>query len=82
MKLQEKLDAYKNGFIKKVPEEVLETMKRAKEELIQSGIMEHAVKVGDPAPDFELTNTDGNQLALRDLLDKGPVVLGFYRGRW
>ena len=82
MNLQEKLDAHKNEFIKKVPEEVLATMQRAKDELIHSGIMERTVKVGDLAPDFELTNTDGNQLALGDLLDKGPVLLGFYRGRW
>lgn len=82
MKLQEKLDAHKNAFVKKVPAEVLAVMQRAKDELADSGIMERTIKVGDPAPDFTLTNTDGKPLALGSLLDKGSVVLGFYRGRW
>ena len=82
MKLQEKLDAHKNDFVKKVPENVLDIIQHAREELTQSGILERAIKVGDPAPDFTLINTDGNPLALGDLLDQGPLVLGFYRGRW
>ena len=82
MTLQDKLDAHKRDFVKKAPEEVLAIMQRAKDELVQSGIMERTVKVGDLAPDFSLTNTDGRQLALGDLLDRRPLVLGFYRGRW
>ena len=37
-----------------------------------------AVKVGDRAPDFEALDQHGNTLALRDLLDSGPVVVYFY----
>lgn len=82
MKLQEKMDAYKSDFVKKAPADALEVMQRAKEELLESGKMESTIKVGDLAPDFTLTNTDGNQLALGDLLNQGTLVLGFYRGRW
>lgn len=38
--------------------------------------------VGDPAPDFTLTDSTGNQVALTDLLARGPVVVTFYRGEW
>ncbi|HEX4430137.1 MAG TPA: peroxiredoxin [Frankiaceae bacterium] len=33
---------------------------------------------GDKAPDFELSDQDGNPRKLSDLLEKGPVVLFFY----
>ena len=36
------------------------------------------VKVGDRAPDFEARDQHGNTLALRELLDSGPVVVYFY----
>jgi peroxiredoxin Q/BCP len=36
------------------------------------------IKSGDLAPDFTLPTQDGTDLALRDLLRKGPVVLYFY----
>jgi cytochrome oxidase Cu insertion factor (SCO1/SenC/PrrC family) len=82
MKLQEKLDAYKKGFLKKVPEDALSIMERATEDLRNSGIMDQTVKVGQKAPDFELKNMDGKDVVLSELLKKGTVVLGFYRGRW
>jgi len=43
MKLQEQLDAYKKSFAEKAPQEVLDTMQRAKEELKNSGILDHTV---------------------------------------
>ncbi len=82
MKLQDKLDAYKKGFLKKVPEDALSIMKQATEDLRNSGIMDQTVKVGQKAPDFELKNVDGKDVVLSELLKKGTVVLGFYRGRW
>ncbi len=82
MKLQEKLDAYKKGFLKKVPADALSIMKQATEDLRNSGIMDQTVKVGQKSPDFELKNVDGKNVVLSELLKKGPVVLGFYRGKW
>ena len=82
MTLQEKLDAHKKEFVSKVPPEVLTVMKEAAEELDRSGLMARTIKVGDMAPDFALSNTDGEAVALGGLLDKGPLILSFYRGRW
>lgn len=36
------------------------------------------LKVGDMAPDFELTDTTGNKVKLSDLKGKKNVVLAFY----
>jgi len=82
MKLQEQLDAYKKSFAEKAPQEVLDTMQRAKEELKNSGILDHTVKVGDKAPDFALKNTRGELVHLQDLVGERPLVLSFYRGKW
>ena len=41
------------------------------------------VKVGDPAPDFELQDAHGATYRLSDLVKRGPVVLEFFRsGGW
>jgi len=82
MKLQEKLDALRRDFEKQVPPEALELMHRATDDLRNSGRMDRAVKVGDKAPDFTLRNTTGQEVSLSQLLSKGSVILGFYRGRW
>ena len=36
------------------------------------------LKVGDAAPDFSLTDTDGNTVKLSDFKGKKSVVLAFY----
>ena len=82
MKLQEKLNAVKKDFQAKAPKDAVEIMHKATEHLNNSGILDRALKLGDKAPDFSLRNTSGQEITLTHLLSKGPVVLGFYRGRW
>ena len=41
-----------------------------------------ALKVGDKAKDFTLKNAQGKQVRLYSLLEKGNVVLTWYRGGW
>ena len=82
MSLQDKLDAKKQEFEPSVPKEALATMHRATEDLRRSGIMERVIKVGDKAPDFTLDDAYGQSVQLTQRLAAGPVVLGFYRGRW
>tara|TARA_R110001592_G_scaffold27763_26_gene102958 strand:- start:16526 stop:17209 length:684 start_codon:yes stop_codon:yes gene_type:complete len=41
-----------------------------------------ALIVGSQAPDFTLPNMDGKVRRLSDMLQRGPVVLSFYRGGW
>lgn len=47
-----------------------------------AGIVNNALKVGDTAPDFELSDAAGAQVRLSELLKIGPVVIAFYRGAW
>jgi peroxiredoxin len=87
MALQDRLDAFKADFIsgkwlRQPTKEVLDTMRRATAELIQSGQAQRAKKAGDAAPEFTLNDADGNKVSSRDLLAKGPLVVSFYRGVW
>lgn len=43
---------------------------------------EKAIKIGEKAPGFELSDALGNQILLANLLKNGPVVITFYRGSW
>ena len=40
------------------------------------------IKVGQPAPDFTLQDSDGKNVTLADYRGKKNVVLVFYRGHW
>lgn len=82
MGLQIELDELYNGFTKKVPPEIVNVMLDATKRLADTGIAQNALKVGEKAPDFELPNVKGESVKLSTLLEKGPVVLNFYRGGW
>jgi peroxiredoxin len=82
MNLQQKLDAQRKKTEASAPKEVLDIMHRAADNLAKSGIMDRIVKKGDKAPDFRLNDINGHTVDLKEKLSGGPVVLGFYRGRW
>ncbi len=49
---------------------------------VEESILDHALKPGDTAPNFQLKDAVGQYTRLEDLLENGPVVLTFYRGGW
>jgi peroxiredoxin len=51
-------------------------------DLVASGLSASALREGDVAPDFSLPDARGHVVALKTLLDRGPVVISFYRGGW
>lgn len=65
-----------------LPKETQEMYQRALNALEASGIAERALGEGDTAPDFELPNAVGQPVQLSEQLQKGPVILSFYRGQW
>ena len=82
MPLQDRLDAMRVSYESKLPPEIVNTMQQATEELVQSGIMNNVLKVGDRAPQFSLPDHNGDMVDSADLLSKGPLVVGVYRGVW
>jgi len=87
MTLQDRLDAFKADFeggrlaFKPSPE-ALDVMHRATAQLVASGQALNAKKAGDKAPEFTLADSNGQLVSSAALLEKGPLVLSFYRGAW
>jgi hypothetical protein len=82
MTLQEKLDAHKAKSGANRPPEIRAALQRGTDELRASGILERVPKVGARAPEFALPNQDGATVRSGPLLERGPLVLTFYRGHW
>lgn len=82
MSLQAELEERFKGSAERLPPDVLKTMLDVTRRLVDSGIAEKALNVGDRAPDFNLPSATGEEVKLNELLDKGPVILNFYRGGW
>jgi cytochrome oxidase Cu insertion factor (SCO1/SenC/PrrC family) len=82
MSLRDQLDTIKAAAQTRIPAEARAIMARAIDDVRASGILERVVKVGQPAPDFTLSNADGKPVSLATLVARGPVVLSFFRGRW
>jgi len=72
-----------NGKNEKSPfsEEDMAVMKKSADELAIQ-LPSPGLKVGEAAPDFNISNAFGKQVSLYQELKKGPVVLVFYRGAW
>jgi len=87
MSLQDKLDAFKANFEAggppyNAPATIHEPMRRATAELIASGVARRALKVGDKAPVFTLHDAEGKAVSSGPLLERGALVVTFYRGVW
>jgi peroxiredoxin len=83
MSLQDKLDAFRADFEgNKAPPQVVAVMRKATADLIASGQAERALKAGMRAPEFALPDAHGQIVRSADLLQKGPLVVTFYRGVW
>ncbi len=80
--LREQLQTIKAKSAAMMTAEVTDAMKKAFEELMQSKVLEKALRVGDTAPAFALPNPQGHIVRSEELLKQGPLVVLFYRGKW
>lgn len=65
-----------------VPAETQAVHARAVAELQNDGIAEDALQSNSSAPGFELPDQNGTTASSADLLQRGPLVICFIRGRW
>lgn len=80
--LGEKLKEMRAASAAKIAPETLAIMKRAKEKLAASGILEQTIKVGEPFPHADLQDSTGRLIDFSALRQKGPVLMTIYRGVW
>jgi peroxiredoxin len=81
MSLKQQLAEYRAGWFKRVPAERQAIIERHIEGL-RGGIASTALKTGDRAPAIVLGNAKGETIDVSTLLQKGPVIVTFYRGGW
>lgn len=79
MTLQEEIQQLLAGF--SIPENVARSIAGAHLELEGSGVAP-GIEMGRHAPDFELEDSAGRSIRLRDQLSRGPAVVSFFRGAW
>lgn len=80
--LSEDLDRFVKEYIDTAPDVVQKDFSKGIDQVYNSGILDKAINVGDYAPEFNLVNAIGKYISLYDQLEKGPVVLVWYRGGW
>jgi len=79
--VEQELKSLSGEFRKQSPE-IFKTFDAGIEEVAASDVMKTALKMGDKAPAFELPDASGKLVKLDELLEKGPVVVTWYRGGW
>ena len=82
MTLMPERDSFAANFVQQTPADVSYALQQSIDGAKSSGIAKRALKAGDRAFEFSLSNAHGREIALADLLRKGPLVLNFYRGGW
>lgn len=80
--LQSKLDGIWNGYTTKLPPDRIAGIEGGIKQVADAGVPAGALKVGAQAPEFELSDATGKKVALKSMLEQGPVVLTWYRGNW
>jgi peroxiredoxin len=79
---KEELKVLQANMASMAPKEVLDTFAKDAERMAKEFATPLKLKVGDKAPLFDLPNAINKNVSLHDLLNKGLVVLTFYRGTW
>ena len=79
---QERLSNRKKKIEGNLPPQYLKIMHAATRNLEKSGIQKKVLKSGDSFPTFSLPNENDELIHLESFLNKGPLVISFYRGFW
>ena len=82
MTLKKTLQQIKASSRSKMPAESVAIMGRAIDQLKNSGMVDLALRPGQPSPGFNLADWRGKLYASSEILARGPLILTFYRGSW
>ncbi|MGG5505533.1 MULTISPECIES: peroxiredoxin-like family protein [unclassified Myroides] len=80
--LAQQIDELNKNLVQQVPPEVLNSFSQSIEEVKHLQLENHCIKLGETFPNFKLQNTSDQCIELNDLLQKGPVIISFFRGSW
>jgi peroxiredoxin len=71
-----------NSNLANLPLEIKEIFGRSIQDLQSGDLTEKSLQMGDKFPDFNLVNSQHNEIELGKLLKKGKVIVAFFRGSW
>lgn len=80
MNLTQELENLRHQIGAHHSENIKSIMDKAAQKLLNSGIRDRSLKVGEKVPNFTLPNAVGETVELKKLLQAGPVAIAFYRG--
>ncbi len=80
--LQDQLDEITANTRRLVQPERLAISEKAIAELFDSEAEEKILPAGSAAPHFALRDSTGKTVRLAELLESGPLIVKFFRGRW
>ena len=82
MSLQAELNEMMAEFSAELSEQEMALILDGINELADNNVTINAKKEGENAPSFSLMNVYGDAIELSEVLERGHVVLSFYRGSW
>ena len=82
MALAAQLQSLDDNFQKNGPKPLLEIINGVRENIPKEWDDSKPLKEGDKFPSFELPNAVGESVSSKTLLQKGPLLITFYRGEW
>ncbi len=82
MSLKEQLTEFRAAWRKNVPADMQAIADRNVEQLRTCALQQTILRVGDRAPAIVLPNAMGQTVDVAALIEKGPVIVTFYRGGW
>jgi AhpC/TSA family len=80
--IREQSEQMKAGAAEHLPAEVVEVFDRSIQFLLDEGVPDGVVAVGDTLGSFTLNDATGTSVTLNQLVEGGPAVIVFYRGGW
>jgi peroxiredoxin len=82
MSLEDELAKRRAAVGERLPEADLKVIAETIEDLRIRQAAEQSLRAGETLPDFALPDPDGRVVTSDELLDRGPLVLAFFRGGW
>jgi peroxiredoxin len=82
MLLAERLAQAKREWRSRLTPELADALESCIAHLEATRFTATSLKARDALPDFELPNTEGQIVSSRELLERGPLVVSYFRGDW
>ena len=80
--LAKKIEEINENLATQLPAEIINVFSQSIQDLKNSKIDQNSIQIGYRFPDFNLRNTNNQMIHLNELLNKGKVIVTFFRGSW